>query len=132
MDLWEWKLKNSKEIVITLDLIDFDFNTWDNLSKSMEDEKSRKKIIKEGELLLKYQKVLVEDVIRNNGQMVEFEGYKIFAVNSSVFTNEVGHSLSMDYPPFGIIWKQRPNIITVSLRSDGTVDVGAIAKKYGG
>ena len=49
MDLWEWKLKNSKEIVITLDLIDFDFNTWDNLSKSMEDEKTRKKIIKEGE-----------------------------------------------------------------------------------
>lgn len=132
MDLWEWKLENSKEIMITLDLVDFNFNDWDTLRMSIENPELKNKLVEKGKLLLKYQEILVNDIIKSNGQKVEFEGYKIFAVNSSVFTNEVGNSLSITHPPLSIIWQQRSDIITISLRSDGTVDVGAIAKKYGG
>ena len=132
MDLWEWKLENSKEINITLELADPSFNNWDILRENIENPEQKVKLIEEGKLLLKYQEVLVKDIIKGNAQMVEFDGYKVFAVNSSVFHNEIGNTLSITHPPFGIIWQQRPHSITIGLRSNRTVDVGAIANKYGG
>ena len=132
MDLWEWKLENSKEIMIALELVDFNFESWDMLRMNLEDQNLKTKLIEEGKLLLKYQQILVNDIIKNSGQIVEFESYKIFAINSSVFSNEIGNYLAVNHPPFAIIWQQKGENTTVSLRSDQTVDVGAIAKKFGG
>ena len=131
-DLWKFELSSSKEIFIFLDLFDFDFKLWDELAEKLENESSRKECIEKGALLLKYEFKLIERLVTNNIEAVEFEGYKTLAVNSPIWQSQIGHILSKKMPPIGIIWYQNEREVKVSLRSDGTVDVSELAKKYGG
>lgn len=132
MDIWQWKLDNSKEINAAIGLYDFNFSIWDDLTVDLSDSIKIKKHIIDGALIKKYEKQVIADIIEDNSQLVEFEGYRIYAVNSSVLSSQIGNILSIKKPPLAIIWQQRSDIITVGLRSNGTVDVGALAKKYGG
>ena len=113
-------------------LFDFDFQLWDELAEKLENESSRKECIEKGALLLKYEFKLIESLVTNNIEAVEFEGYKTLAVNSPIWQSQIGHILSKKMPPIGIIWYQNEREVKVSLRSDGTVDVSELAKKYGG
>ncbi|HVZ11023.1 MAG TPA: phosphohydrolase [Candidatus Paceibacterota bacterium] len=132
MDIWQWKLENSEQIVSYLDLVPMTFENWSDLVDRIENDSARSEIIAQGALLLKYQDKLIDEIIKHNVQPVEFEGYRTSAVNSSVFSSHIGARLSRAKPPIAIIWQQRSGITTVSLRSDGSVDCGALAAKYGG
>lgn len=132
MDLWQWKLPQSKEIISYLDLFDFDFETWNQLAVDMEDSTIREGFVKQGSLIENYENKEVEKIIKNNAQLVLFEGFKVLAVNSSNLHSKIGNELVIKNPPIGIIWQQRSDKISISLRSDGTVSVGELAKKYGG
>ena len=64
--------------------------------------------------------------------MVDFEGETVPAVYSPVMTSQIGERLCQGFP-FCIIWHQRDSRRYFSLRSKpGTVDVSAIATRYGG
>ena len=68
-----------------------------------------------------------------HAQKVEFEGYQVYAVNvTHPIKSFVSVALREKFPPFSIAWFQEDDMIHVSLRSDGSVDVSEIAKKYGG
>ncbi len=132
-DLWKFNLENTKEITAFLALYDFDFKLWDEFATNMEDLEKAKKYIEEGKVILRYESALLKDAIEDRSELVEFEGYKVLAINYPHFlASDLGHAFVKKNPPIGIIWCEKRGIITVSLRSNGIVDVAAIAQKYGG
>ncbi|MEI6296949.1 MAG: DHHA1 domain-containing protein [bacterium] len=130
-DLWTYNLPSSKEVTQSLNLRSFDFQVWDNLVSDFEDEEKRNIYIREGEILIKKMDKVVADLVKDS-YLAEFEGYQCLVVNSSVYISQVGHVLSRKNPPVGVIWSVRGGRVTVSLRSDGTVDVSKLAGKYNG
>lgn len=134
-DIWKWSLDGSREILMYFGLFDLDFDIWDEVIEQFSrDESMRENFKKDGGLLLRQWFHLCEDIINKDFLSVEFENHKTYAVNaSSVFADDIGNKLIEKFPPMAIVWHQKSNgDITVSLRSDGTVDVSEMASKYGG
>lgn len=134
-DMWRWKIDNSKEVLAYFDLLDFDFKIWSDIIEQFDiDNLVRLEFRKNGELLLRQWISLCEDMIREESTIVEFDGYQIYAINAPhIFASDLGNILSKKLPPLAIVWQQnKEGNIDISLRSDGSVDVSEIAKKYGG
>ncbi|MBI3046549.1 MAG: hypothetical protein HYY86_03390 [Candidatus Harrisonbacteria bacterium] len=133
MDLWRFKVAHTKEIFAYLNLFDFDFRLWNKLAAEIENPAKRKAAIEKGKIVLRYEDKLVNKLVENNAELVEFESYKTYAVNAAFLDSQIGNRISEKIlPPIGIIWKRTKGQISVSLRSDGTVDVAKLAEKYGG
>jgi oligoribonuclease NrnB/cAMP/cGMP phosphodiesterase (DHH superfamily) len=133
IDLWKFQFPHTKEIFEYHNLFNFDFKTWDKIATDLENPKIKNEYVKKGGIILKYQNKLIEQLVKNNAELVRFEGYKTFAVNSPLFNSQLGHILVKKLPPIGIIWKKRADSsIYVSLRSNGKADVAKIAEKFGG
>ena len=122
-DLWQWQLSRSREVSAALASYPFDFEVWDSLRQDI--------LEMEGAAILRREKVLIEDIVRES-ILVNFEGETIPAVYSPILTSQIGEWLCQSYP-FCIIWHQQEDRRYFSLRSrGGTVDVSAIAARYGG
>lgn len=131
-DLWSFKLKKSRETFAAISVLPFDFKVWEKVVSSFENNKSyRKKFVSYGENIVHYQEVLISRFI-SRISLVRFEGYIVFALNSSFLVSELGNRLALQKPPFSIIWAVSGNRVNVSLRSVGGFDVSVLAKKYGG
>ncbi|MDD4761621.1 MAG: DHHA1 domain-containing protein [Candidatus Pacebacteria bacterium] len=129
-DLWIFKKKNSKELLAYLSTLNFDFRVFDKAAKDFEFSEKRKVFLEKGKSILKHDQKMIEEIFKSGVEEVIFEGKKIFAVNSPVFVSELGKILYTKKPHMAIIWhKTNDGRIKVSLRSDGKVDVGEIAKK---
>ena len=134
-DMWRWEISGSKEVLAYFDLFDLNFDVWDDIVGRFDnDESVRKEFHKNGELLLRQWNSLCDKIIDEDAMLVEFEGYQTFAVNApSIFSSDLGNLLSKKLPPIAILWHQnKDGSFGTSLRSDGSVDVSEIAKKYGG
>lgn len=131
-DLWKFSLPNSKEVFAYLDLFDFNFLKWNALIATFKKANARKEWAKNGKLLLWRENKLIDRLVANNSEQVHFAGYTVYAVNSPIFQSQIGHVLAKKHPPFAIIWNQKNRAINVSLRSNGSVNVSKIAKRYGG
>ena len=130
-DLYRWKVPGSKEITTYISMLDYDFSVWDETASAIETPEGKNKYLEQGRLLLNFKETLVEEII-GYSYSVEFEGYKVLAVDSVLFATEIGNQLCRINPPFGIIWHEDGDMVKISLRSDGSVDVSEIARKYGG
>jgi len=131
-DIWKFKLPYTREVSAILDLADFDFAVWSRLVRDFEKPPLRRKHIADGKLLLKYQNSLIERLVRHNAQLINFMGIKTLAVNSPNFESEIGNVLRRKLPPMGIVWREKGNRRTFSLRSDSSCDVSKLAGKFGG
>lgn len=132
-DIWKLELPDTFAIGLMLDTFDKNFEMWSKLAEELEDENIRRKYIEQGKLIQKYEYKVIEDIINSNKEVVIFEGYKIYAVNAPhFFASQMGNFLCKEKPPLAIIWQWSGEAVKVSLRSDGTVDVSEIAKKFGG
>lgn len=131
MDLWRFKIPHTKEIFAYLNLFPLNFQIWDKLIREMENKTKYQSIIQGGKLVLQYEEKRVNNLL-DATQKVRFCGYKTLAVNSPNWPSQIGSLLVKKMPPIGIIWHQRDNKISISLRSDGSVDVGKLAKRFGG
>lgn len=132
IDLWQWNHPESKTLSSYLNVMDFNFNSWEKLVADFEDPDIRKDIVEKSNLLLRYESKKVQDIIKDNAHLVEFEGMRILAVNSSVLASQIGNNIVESNPPVSIVWVELKDKMYVSLRSDGTVNVGELAEKYGG
>lgn len=133
MDLWKFKIPGSKEIIAYLDTVDFDFKKWSEAVKGAEDKLKYQEYLNKGAVILKYQDRLIESIITNHAVLVNFLGYKTYAVNSPMFNSQIANTLCKMLPPMGIVWAQEADRrIHVSLRSDGGVDVSRLASKFKG
>lgn len=130
-DLWLWKKENSKEILAILNLKQFAFDDWEEMSNLLENEKSMDSVIHDGAIILQYQKKLIEYACKVADE-VDFDGHRSLVVNSQCLNSEIGHELAKNGIHIGLTWSQEGRTIFVSLRGDGSVDVSELAKKYGG
>ncbi|MFH1188448.1 MAG: DHHA1 domain-containing protein [bacterium] len=131
VDLWKFLLPYTKEISAVLDAKQFSFSQWDKLAKDIEINSLRKQHIIAGKTILLYQSHIIHKLI-NQAQLVTFEKHKAYAVNSPVLSSEIGNALVQKDFSIGIIWSIKKDLIRVSLRSNGTVDVAKLAQQYGG
>ncbi len=130
-DLWAFKFKETDLIRERLETEKIDFKVWDSFMRKLQNKKTAKSLIKEGQLLVKSRDNNVKILLEKSYE-VEFEGLKCRAINSPVFHSELGHEIVKMGYPVGIVWKYNGNKITVSLRSDGKTDVSLLASKYNG
>lgn len=130
-DLWKFSLPFSKEVSRWFANLQPDFGVWDGAIKDFEDEKLRDAFIAEGSRILAQVNRVIDDLVSRAKEVV-FEGYKTLIIETAVFHSEVGNALAKKLPPIGIVWVEKNGKYSVSLRSDGTVDVAKLAEKYGG
>ncbi|MFO0775618.1 MAG: DHHA1 domain-containing protein [Nitrospiraceae bacterium] len=122
-DLWHWALPHSREISAAIAAYPFDFAVWDRFTQTQMEQ--------EGRAILRYESELVGK-LAGHAVMVDFQGHRVPAVQSSVLTSQIGERLSAHYP-FCIIWHDKNGRRYCSFRSreDG-VDVGTLAASFGG
>ncbi|MBI2035562.1 MAG: hypothetical protein HYT12_02670 [Candidatus Liptonbacteria bacterium] len=130
IDLWKLKMPHAKAFVVSRPLLPNNLKILDSFIKRFEKANFRKKFFADGKLLLKYQKALIYEILRNK-ELVIFRGKRALAVNSPVFTDELA-SIIYAKEPVAIIWHQKKNSKKISLRSDGSVDVSKLAEHFGG
>lgn len=131
IDLWKFKKRFSREIVASINSVDFDFRKWDKLVKDIEDTNKRKEYILTGKKIVEYQDEMIEQIIEK-AEEVKVGRRKVLSVNSSILISEIGDALIKKLPPLAIIWFKAGDKKWASLRSNGMVDVSKIAEKYGG
>ena len=131
-DLYVFKLPDSRAVLAYAYAQPFHFDTWDELVRKMDDPTERATIIEHGKIYAEHFAILVEQ-IANKASLVSFEGYECYlAPTAHMFTSDVGNHFAKSKPPIGIITNFHGDSLSVSLRSDDSVDVSAIARKYGG
>lgn len=131
-DLYVFKLPDSRAALAYMYAQPFHFDTWDALAAELEDETRRAKRIERGKVYAEHFAVLVEQ-IANKASIVSFEGHECYLVTAAdMFASDVGNRLARLKPPIGIVVNFHGDVLNVSLRSDSSADVSAIARKYGG
>jgi len=132
-DIWKFRMPHSRAMFSYLSLQNKNFKIWSSLAKDLQNKKKTKEYIEKGEIIIKYVDKLVKRLIEENSESVVFEGYKTSLVNAPhFFSSRIGSILYKRIPPMAIIWSEAHEMITVSLRSDGSVDVAKLAKRHGG
>lgn len=132
VDIWKFKLKNTREVISALPIYRMDFKIWNKLASDLEKPKTASKIIDQGKAILNFKNRIIAEMA-DGAEQVEFEGYKTLITNSpTTIHSELGNALVKKMPPLGIVYRIKGDQMKVSLRSDGTVDVAKIAQKYGG
>lgn len=131
-DLYRFSLLDAKSIIAYIHISNFDFAVYSKIAKDLETEDGYLKILEQGTLLRSVHERQVE-YFANKAELVEFEGYTIYAVNANnIVASDLGHLLSSKHGPFALIFNYEKWGWKCSLRGDGSVDVSAIAGKYGG
>lgn len=131
-DIWRWKVPHSREMLMLVDLVRYDFREWNKLAKNLEDPRRRATNLREGALLTRHYTSLYEKLLPN-AEPAKLGGKMTFVLNCPYyFADDLGHALAARSGTFAVLWNESGGRIRVSLRSAGKIDVAAIAEKYGG
>lgn len=133
-DLYHFKLPETKVLNAYLGVSPHHFEEWDALAKKLEDPETNAALVKEFRAYQTYFELLAAHAA-TQARVVLFEGYECFFANTHPFISmrsRVGKILVEQKPPMALLVSAHPKGYGVSLRSDGSVDVAAIARKYGG
>jgi len=131
-DRYVFKLPNSRAIIAYAYAQKFAFEDWDRLVQEFENDETRAILIEKGKIYAEHFAILAEQ-IANKATLVSFEGYECYLASAAnMFTSDVGNHLARLRPPLAIIANLYGDVLHVSLRSDPSLDVSAIARKYGG
>jgi oligoribonuclease NrnB/cAMP/cGMP phosphodiesterase (DHH superfamily) len=131
-DLWKYREPYAMEVGAAAMFLEMNFKSWSAWAGKMESTAGRKRIIEHGKHILAYERELVKK-IATRAVPVRFLGHRVLAVNSSALRSELGHELAKRCPPLGIVWHEEADGgVHVSLRSEGTVDVSRLAKRFPG
>lgn len=131
-DLWNWELKDTKEITMALMSYDMDFMVWDGFF-GFDDASRLLKLTIEGDALVRKFDQDIKQVIKNPRRLI-IGGYDVPAINANyIFASEAGNILS-EGEYFAAIYNDSGEERRFSLRSKegGGIDVALIAQKYGG
>lgn len=131
-DLWRFKVKKSKEIMLAVLLYPYSFEAWSKISRKLETAKGKNHFSVQGEAILRYVDVLAEEMVKI-ADKVMLGKVKALAVNAPKFIrSELGNMLTKHGVNMGIVWYLKGKEMHVSLRSNGKVNVAKLAEKYGG
>lgn len=131
-DLFTLKKPHTLYIIAALLLARRDFLSWSRLINLFEHAEKKSAIISLGKVIKAAEEIAVDRLIEI-AEPVVFHGEHAYAVNTHLLYSEVGTRIYQTLGvPLGIVWHYKRGRIKVSLRSDGSVDVGRIALRYGG
>lgn len=133
-DLYRFALPYSREILAYAYASPLfpSFEQWDALIREIDDPVGRKRAIQTGTLFSRYREHVVENGVRH-AEVVQFEGYECYLAGASgEFVSDIGNRLVKVKPPIALVISADATMLRVSLRSDGSVDVSALAQTYGG
>lgn len=131
-DLYNFALLDSRTLLAYIYILPLDFVVFDKLASDLENELGYSNILKQGTLLRTVHERNVE-YFANRAELVEFEGYTIYAVNANnIVASDLGALLYTKHAPFALIFNYEKGQWKCSLRGNGSVDLSKIAQKYGG
>lgn len=136
-DLWNMKLPHTRAFGAALGEHPQDFHTWDMLCKELADQSRFDAFIAHGMIIAGFEDRLVAQLV-SFAEKVRFEGHEVYAVNCSrLYRSIVAHKLATKNGKEGgvemaIVYYRYGGAIHCSLRSNGEVDVRALAEKHGG
>ncbi len=133
-DLFRYRLPETRDVFSYILVHPYHFQEWDALVQTLEDEKKREAFLEKARIYSEYFLLLGDSAVAG-AKLVRFEGYECYFANAHPFItmkSYVGHELTKKKPPFALVVSAHPDGFGVSIRGDGTVDVSAIAAKYGG
>lgn len=138
-DLWQWKLPQSKEVNAGLWRgTPRDFAVWRNIAYHWDlgVVTARERLIEKGEAIA-FSDDLNVGVLCKHPVWLRILCYTIPAVNTPVLQSEVCHQLLQLHPnaPFAATWMTRSDgelLFSLRARSEDEVNVGTIAKEFGG
>lgn len=133
-DLFLFKLSDTRPIIRYLGIQPFSFEAWDTFIHELDDENTKSALFERLRTYSEYFDMLVSFTVER-AKKVQFEGYECYFANSSPFItmrSAIGNALVKENPPIALVVSAHPEGFGVSLRSDGSADVAAIARKYGG
>ncbi|NOQ87387.1 MAG: phosphohydrolase [Gammaproteobacteria bacterium] len=130
-DLWQFKLEGTREIHASLSSYPYDFEVWDRLMASNDDELAALK--RDGEAIERRLQKDVKELIASGVRRMVIGGYDVPVLNaSSAYVSDAGHIMSLG-EAFAACYWDHPDGRSFSLRSsDVGIDVAEVAKKYGG
>ena len=133
-DLFLFKLPDTRPVLAYVLIRPFTFEEWEVLVQELEDPESREVFLNRARIYGEYFELLGE-FAAEHVKLVEFEGYEVtFATAHPMkpMKSLVGNLLAKKHPPFSLVATAHPEGYGISIRGDGSVDVSAIARKYGG
>lgn len=132
-DLWRKKMPGTREITLALDALPQTFRAWDGAIRECESPRKRKNYLRIGAAIDAYRQTVIADIV-SSSYAVRFAGKKVFVAHApQAFRSEVGALLARrGKSHISIVWAEGKNRRYVSLRSDGAVDVGKLATRFGG
>lgn len=130
-DLWKWTMKNTAEVHMGLQTLKASMSKWNEASRP---GAGLMRLMETGKVLKEKQDQVVENAIKNHVKVIDFCGYKVGVTNQSDNASEIGNAIcAIEGVDFGIVYCiTKDDDVLLSLRSVGEMDVGAIAKIYGG
>lgn len=133
-DLYRYALPETSDVFAYLLVQPYDFEVWDRLADGLEQDPGRSTILAKATIYNEYFERLAH-VCVEAAKKVHFEGYDCYfatTLPSITMRSYVAHQLYMRLPPIALVVTAHPDGFGVSIRSDESVDVSIIAKKYGG
>ena len=131
IDLWQFKIAHTKELMAATDEYPFEFKLWNKLAAEFEDKEAIKKYLGAGKAVVAYGDRIIERLV-HHAEKVLIDGRTAYAVNSPILESEIGNWIVKHKKAIGIIWSYKSGMVKVSLRSDGKTDVSMIAQAHGG
>jgi len=128
-DLWQFKLANTEEINLALEVEPRDLEHWSNLCIE--------NLILKGRAIKAFRDVQIKravDSVVLTTVDTKMGTFQVPIVNTSVNISEVGQTLYEKFPeaPFVIMYHDKGDLRIYSLRSKGDFDVSEFARRYGG
>ncbi len=133
-DIFRYALPDTRAVLAYLIVQPYDFEGWDQLVTELDDRSTRESFFLKARTYAEYFGLLAKYAAAQ-AKLVEFEGYTCyFATSHPLITlkSVVAETLYKMRPPIALIVTAHPEGFGVSIRSDESVDVAAIARKYGG
>lgn len=131
-DLWKFDLPYSPEVSTAIQSYghDIDDPVWEDMVNDWRTWYPR--LIAEGEAINRFRRAMIS-VVSKTAEEVKIGEQKVLAVNAQYLASEIGAWLKKMSPVVCIwYWDGQRQLYNMSLRSDETVDVSAIAAKFGG
>ncbi len=133
-DLFRFKLADTRPVLAYLGLSPFTFEFFDEVANTLEDPEQAEVLLQKARIYGEcFEKLAALSVRR--ARTVHFEGYEAGFATAHPYKpikSLVGNLLAKEKPPIALVVSAHPEGYGVSIRSDGTVDVSAIARKFGG
>lgn len=131
VDLWKSRYKDSAAFGALISTTEHTFLNWNKMVRGLENKVTAKQLIRDGNLLMTHEDLLMAR-IASKARWVKFEKKEGLAVNCPIFQSGIGNILALKSGTFGIVWFDQGDAIKASLRGVGKMQLGDIAKKYGG